>query len=157
MPPILSEITVRPAAATDIPALLALEERSFSSDRLTLRSFRHLITRAHCDCLVASRSDKVLGCAVLLYRRKAEVARLHSLAIDPALRGTGIGAFLLRAAEEAAHRHGASILRLAVRTDNQAATMLYQSQGYKGLATVDGYYGDGMSAYSMEKALVASR
>jgi ribosomal protein S18 acetylase RimI-like enzyme len=157
MKSISAGLIVRRALETDISSLLAIEGRSFPSDRLNRRSFRHLIARANCDCLVATQDDAIVACAIMLYRRGAQVARLHSLAVEPVLRGAGIGTLLLQAAEDAARRHGAKTLRLAVRTDNKSATMLYQSRGYKELGTVDAYYGDGMSAYSMEKALAAAR
>src|SRR3546814_15818447 len=43
---------IRNAELGDIPALVAMEERSFDSDRLSRRNFRHLLTRGKAACLV---------------------------------------------------------------------------------------------------------
>jgi ribosomal protein S18 acetylase RimI-like enzyme len=157
----LARLTVRPASLADIPALLAIEEQSFLTDRLSPRGFRYLLTRARADCLIAPSENgpgpgAIAGYAATLYRRTAKVARLHSLAVAAAARGHGVGAVLLAAAEQAARRRGASVLRLAVRADNFAAIALYRSHAYSELGTAFAYYSDGMSALTMEKVLAVA-
>jgi ribosomal protein S18 acetylase RimI-like enzyme len=98
----------------------------------------------------------VLGYAVIFHRSGARVARLHSLAVDPAARGLGIGAALLLAAERAATQRRLTRLRLAVRADNDAGIALYRSRGYTELGRELAYYTDGMSAIRMEKALAVA-
>ncbi len=149
----LARLEVRPACLADIPALLAIEEQCFQTDRLSPRAFRHLLTRARADCLVATCDGLIGGYAALLYRRSAKVARLHSLAVANSARGTGLGAILLDEAEKKARARGALILRLAVRQNNFAAAALYRSRGYSELDTAFAYYSDGMSALTMEKVL----
>jgi ribosomal protein S18 acetylase RimI-like enzyme len=146
----------RPVDLADIPALIAIEARSFSTDRLSPRAFRHLVRRAHADSLLAASGERILGYAAVFYRAGARVARLHSIAVDPASRGIGAGALLLAAAERAAQQHGAAVLRLAVRADNDPGLRLYRSRGYTELRTESAYYTDGMSAISMEKVLGAA-
>ncbi len=92
-----------------------------------------------------------------MYRHRAAIARLHSLAVDPAAQGGGAGRSLLRAAERGAVGRGARILRLAVRTDNAAAIRLYKASGYQELRTEIAYYADGMSASTMEKNLAEAQ
>jgi len=152
----LARLKVRPASLADIPALLAIEEESFLTDRLSPRGFRHLLTRAQADCLIASDDGRIAGYAAVLYRHSARVARLHSLAVAAGIRGRGIGAILLSAAERAVLLRGVPILRLAVRQDNSAAIALYQSRAYSELRTAFAYYSDGMSALTMEKVLAVA-
>jgi len=146
---------IRRATLIDIPSLIIIEERSFLIDRMSPRSFRHLLTRANADCLVAAAGHDLCGYAAIFYRRNAAVARLHSLAIDPAAHGGGLGRILLTAAEAAAKRRGAHILRLAVRRDNHVAERLYRTSGYREIGTEKNYYADGMAALTMEKRLAA--
>jgi ribosomal protein S18 acetylase RimI-like enzyme len=144
---------LRPAVPADIPRLLALESSAFESDRLSARSFKRLLIGGNCACAAAIRGDALAGYSLTLFRNGAFVSRLHSLAVDPALRGQGIGRALLDEAEAGALRRNARVLRLAVRADNQAATALYKSSGYQELGTESAYYADGMSARIMEKLL----
>ncbi len=97
-----------------------------------------------------------LGYGAVLYRARAKVARLHSLAVDPAFRGRGVGARLLNAIEDATRLRGATKLRLAVREDNPAAIALYATSGYTELGRELAYYADGMSAINMEKVLAVA-
>ncbi|HLG87941.1 MAG TPA: GNAT family N-acetyltransferase [Alphaproteobacteria bacterium] len=125
------------------------------TDRMSARSFRHLVTRAQADCLLAAVGGKPVGYAALFYRRRARVARLHSLAVDPAAHRSGIGRALLEASEAAARSQGASVLRLAVRQDNERATRLYRSSGYREIGVEPDYYADGMAAFTMEKNIAS--
>jgi len=153
----MDKVEFRAAEISDIPALLAIEERSFETDRMSPRSFRHLLTRARAECIIALDNGRPVGYAAVFFRRNAAVARLHSLAVDPCSRGRHAGRAILAKAEENAREHGAKTLRLAVRSDNRAAIRLYQSSGYKELETEFAYYVDGMSALHMEKALATPR
>ena len=125
------------------------------TDRMSARSFRHLVTRARADCLVATIGAQIIGYSALFYRRNARVARLHSLAVDPAAHRGGIGRVLLEASEAAARGRGASVLRLAVRQDNQSAARLYRTSGYREIGVEPGYYADGMTALTMEKDIAS--
>ncbi len=51
--------------------------------------------RAHADSLLAASGERILGYAAVFYRAGARVARLYSIAVDPASRGIGAGALLL--------------------------------------------------------------
>lgn len=147
-------IRLRPAAPADLPDLLRLEERCFSGDRLSRRSFQHLLTRGHAINLVAEGADgRLSGYAVVLLHGRTSLARLYSLAIDPELRGKGMGRCLLQAAEAAALAEDRTVLRLEVRADNAVAIALYRASGYRAFATVPDYYEDGAPALRMEKRL----
>ncbi|GIX22734.1 MAG: GNAT family N-acetyltransferase [Gammaproteobacteria bacterium] len=146
-------VRVRPARLDDIPALLELEAACFETDRLSRRSLKHLLTRAHAVTLVAESGGVLLGYVLLLFHRGTALARLYSMAVAPAARGRGLGRLLLERAEQAAHARGFLHLRLEVRSDNPTAIALYERAGYRYLHTKPDYYEDHQSARCYEKRL----
>ncbi len=149
--------TIRAATLAHLPELLSLEASSFSTDRISRRQMRRLLTRAHASVLVAESQGRLLGSAVMLYRRGARVGRVYSLAVDAAARGRGVGAALLEAAAADAARRGNDRLRLEVRRDNQGAIALYQKLGFRRIAEIDDYYQDHMAAWRFERPLAGSQ
>ncbi|HJZ49735.1 MAG TPA: GNAT family N-acetyltransferase, partial [Roseiflexaceae bacterium] len=91
-------ITLGAARNSDLPAVLALLERSgLPRDGLS----EHVATT-----LVARSGDAIVGSAALeLY---GGAALLRSVAVDSALRGQGLGQRLTRAALDVARQHGAA-------------------------------------------------
>ncbi|MBN1426625.1 GNAT family N-acetyltransferase/peptidase C39 family protein [Candidatus Fermentibacteria bacterium] len=144
---------LRPAVLNDIPELVRLEMLSFSSDQLTARHFHHLLTRGHSSCLVIERGSALVGYVLLLFRSGASLARLYSLAVDPAWRGHGLARRLLEAAEESARDQECAFLRLEVRKDNQRAIAIYREAGYRDIGEIADYYEDHSPALRMEKRL----
>lgn len=147
---------IRPGQATDLPALLALEQRSFDHDRMSRRSFARLLAGDTALWRVADSPDGVLGYALVLFRRSSRIARLYSIAIDAGVRGRGLGRTLLQAAERSAADRGADRMRLEVRPDNTAAIALYQAAGYRSIGRYPAFYEDGSDALRLEKALSAT-
>jgi len=144
---------IRIASIADIPALAALENRSFDSDRLSERSFRHMLTRGNGVTIVDEEAGRLRGYVMTLFHRNTTVARMYSLAIDPAFRGQGISKALIAAAESASLDRGMVAMRLEVRADNSAAQQLYLSLDYVQFDFVPGYYEDGEAALRLEKEL----
>lgn len=154
MPPAPASLRVRRAASSDLDDLVALEQRSFSSDRLSRAQYRRHLDSDSALVLVASANHHLfLGSAVLFFRKHSAVARLYSLATRPEARGQGVGAALLEAAAMAAGRRGSRALRLEVRTDNAAAIALYERHGFRRIGRYAQYYEDGTDAWRYEKAL----
>jgi ribosomal-protein-alanine N-acetyltransferase len=155
LPPAPASLRVRRAASSDLDDLVALEQRSFSSDRLSRAQYRRHLDSDSALVLVASTSHRqFLGNVVLFFRKGSGAARLYSLATQPEARGQGIGAALLEAAAAAARRRGSHALRLEVRTDNAAAIALYERHGFRRTGRYAQYYEDGTDAWRYEKALV---
>ncbi len=94
------------------------------------------------------------GYAMLLFNTGTSLARLYSVAVDPASRGLGIGAVLLGASEEAAREHDCVSMRLEVRSDNEAAIRLYDKSGYRRFGVIEDYYEDHQAALRFEKFLI---
>ena len=140
---------IRSAALADLGALIDLENRSFSSDRISRPSLRRLITSPSAAVLVATAGGRIAGYAVVLFRIGSRNARLYSLAVDPDFRG--VGRELLEAAEKAAALRGCKSLRLEVRADNIRAINLYQRVSYRRFGEKPRYYADGATAIRFEK------
>jgi len=146
--------TIRQATASDVEALVALENAAFDSDRLSRRSFYRFIASSSADLLVAQGDKGIAGYVLVLYRRTTSVARTYSIAVAAEARGSGLGDALMQAAEEAARRHGELFMRLEVRFDNAPAIALYERRGYKRFGRYLDYYEDHADALRVEKSLI---
>lgn len=82
--------------------LLRIEQDSFSSDRLSRSSYRHLLTEGKSVTLIDDPSDTVRSYITLLFRTDVSLARVHSSASGIGWHGAGVAAGLLAAAEELA-------------------------------------------------------
>jgi len=145
-------LTIRPARADDLDALVALERRCFAGDRLSRRALRRHLASGRCALIAAERAGTLVGSALVLFRADSRAARLYSIAVDRGARGLGLGARLLEAAERAARRRGAESMRLEVRPGNRAAVGLYERAGYRPFACMERYYEDGASALRFRKS-----
>lgn len=152
--PVTTEFQLRPPLPTDLPALLALEQRSFSTDRLSHDRFKHWFQAPNGTFLVcADPSNGVAGYALILYRRNSRKARLYSIVISEQYRGHGLAQRLLKAGETSARERGCSSVYLEVRPDNHRAIQLYEQRGYQTRGRLHAFYEDGMDALRFEKTL----
>lgn len=142
---------IRPADATDIDGLVAIENRVFTGDRISRRSFRKFLDRHTAATLVAEEDGRAVGYCMVLFRAGSGVARLYSIAVSGG--GGGVGRALLAQAEEVAYERGRMLMRLEVREDNARAIALYEKNGYRRFGREPGYYEDGTAALRYEKLL----
>lgn len=158
-------VTIRPAVPADLEALVALEERSFPSDRISRRAFRYLLSRANAAMLVAvdaaagsgvAEEAPPLGYVLVLFNRGTSLARVYSIAVEEAARGQGVGKALLVAAEAVARQRDAAYMRLEVRADALATQAFYRAHGYRRFRLQPHYYEDDVAAVRMEKPLAPS-
>lgn len=148
---------LRSGRPTDIPALRALEDRAFTHDRLSARSFARFLHSRGASLIVAEASGILCGYALTLFRKRSKVARLYSIAVDATLGRRKLGGRLLGAAEVAALRRRAKAMRLEVKPDNRHALRLYGTFGYRVVRELGAYYDDGGKALRLEKALAVSK
>ncbi len=147
--------SLRHARPTDLDALVALEDRAFDGDRLSRRSFKRFLDRKRTsDLLILEQDGVLLGYALVVYRSGTALARLYSIAVDPACKGRGLGARLLGEAECAAFGRDCAVMRLESRPDNTAAIGLYRGRGYRQFDVLEDYYEDHASALRFQKWLV---
>jgi ribosomal protein S18 acetylase RimI-like enzyme len=145
---------IRPADEADIPALVRIENRCFRTDRLSPKRFQYMIARANGATLVdVDRRGTVRGYALVLFSRGTPLARLYSIAVDPAHRRQGIGKTLLDAVEQAARKSHAAYMRLEVRAADKRTQSLYYRAGYRRFGFHADYYEDHADAIRMQKAI----
>jgi ribosomal protein S18 acetylase RimI-like enzyme len=144
---------IRRAMPADLPALVALERRAFTTDHLSPRQYRHHLANPGALVLAAVDAGGLLGKAVVFFRKGSDIARLYSIAVDDAARGRGIASALLHAVERGARARGSVRVRLEVRQDNPGAIGLYEKQGYRRFGAIAGFYEDGADAWRYEKEL----
>jgi putative acetyltransferase len=87
--------------------------------------------------------------AVVLKGDWAEIKRMWT---DPAARGAGVAAAILRRLEAAARAGGVRVLRLETGVDSHAALALYRRFGFVEIGPFEGYAPDPLSVF-MEKVL----
>ncbi len=150
------DVKILPAQLDDLDELLQLEQTSFDTDILSKASFRHFIQSDKSDLMVAKKSKKILGYALMLYKRGTSLSRLYSVAVAQDARGMGLGEKLLNHAEELAIDRKQTHLRLEVRTDNHAAISLYKKLGYREFGRKLKFYEDNSDAICFEKRLLPS-
>lgn len=146
-------VHIRRATIDDLAALVELENSTFVIERMSTRQLRRHLESMSAEILVATRQRRVVGAAVVFFRRANDIARLYSIAVVASERGNGLGEALLAAIAHAARRRGSRRLRLEVRSDNAAAQRLYERLGYRHFGSHADYYEDGHAAHRYEKPL----
>lgn len=115
------------------------------------RAFLAEIAAKHNQYVAARADDELVGYAGIsrLGRCKPFEYEVHTIAVDPAYQGRGIGRQMLRRLLD--YADGGAIF-LEVRTDNEAAIALYESEGFTRIGLRKRYYRvSGADAYSMKR------
>ncbi|MDR3201755.1 MAG: ribosomal protein S18-alanine N-acetyltransferase [Bifidobacteriaceae bacterium] len=146
------DVTLRPAAATDIPALSRLETVAFGRDAWTERIIREELAGPDRHYVVAQGpGQRVVGYAGAFL---GDVADIMTVGVEPSARGRGIGRALVENLLAAAGRARRSEVFLEVRVDNEPAIGLYQSLGFEPIGVRPRYYQpEGVDALVMRLAL----
>ena len=144
---------IRPGAASDLDALVELEQAAFTTDLVSRRSFRRFLASPTAALIVAEAGGRLAGYALVLFRPGSKVARLYSIAVASAVSGRGVGPMLLAASEAAGRRRRCAVLRLEVHEHNAAAINRYRKSGYNLFGRHLDYYDDHGDALRFEKQL----
>lgn len=139
--------------------IVDLEARCFPPvDRFSRATWRHLLgpARRHGSSLtlVVLAAGRVVGAVNALLRRGGRTARIYSLAVDPAQRGRGLGARLVRRLARDLPS-STTALSLEVRRGNTAARALYERLGFALQAELPGWYPDGGDGVRLRVARAA--
>ncbi|OAI02979.1 ribosomal-protein-alanine acetyltransferase [Methylomonas methanica] len=153
LPLLANQLAVRPAQSADLEGLVALENASFATDKLSRRSFRHWLSSDHRALLLAEWAGLVAGYILIIYHPGTRLARIYSLAVAPQLRGNGIAKTLMLAGEQAARDDGRLYLRLEVSVDNTSAIRLYEAMGFQKFGLYRDYYQDHKDALRYQKRI----
>ena len=127
-------------------AALRLRERVFSGEQGVRAEADRDGRDPDATHLVALRGDEVIGTCRLVF--DGPVARLGRMAVESGLRGQGVGAALLEAAERCARQAGSRRIDLHAQTP---AVALYERGGF--VENGEPFIEEGIPHVSMEKAL----
>ena len=144
-------MTIRPATAADLDAVVALELTCLGADAWSRGLVEQGIAAAlpTVSYLVAEVDGVVVGHAVA--SAAGDDAELQRIAVAPPHRRRGLAGELLSAVEQRAAADGATRLLLEVREDNTTAAAFYESRGFVEVGRRRGYYRDGAAAVVLGK------
>lgn len=131
------DLTCRPLTLADLPAVIGIEQDSFSqpwSESLFAEELRQP-TRKY---LAADTSGALCGYGGILLL--GEEATVVTLAVAPEVRERGVASRLLTELVDLARQAGARHLTLEVRESNRAALDLYTKFGFEPAGRRKGYY-----------------
>jgi [ribosomal protein S18]-alanine N-acetyltransferase len=146
-------IAIEPLRDSDAARCALLERVLFpGEDPWSAAAFREELRAGH--AYLAAREGEMLvgygGIALVAGPPKAE-AEIHTIGVDPAFQGRGIGRALLRGLLVVADGVQATVF-LEVRTDNDVARALYESEGFAVVGLRRHYYTpSGADAHTMRR------
>jgi ribosomal-protein-alanine N-acetyltransferase len=149
-----SEVVIDALRDSDAPRCAELERILFpGDDPWSAATFRDELRAGHAYLAARDTTGALVGyagLAVLTGPPQAE-AEVHTIGVDPAFQGRGIGRALLRGLLVAADVLHATVF-LEVRTDNDAARALYESEGFAVVGLRRRYYQpSGADAHTMRR------
>ncbi|MGE2832394.1 ribosomal protein S18-alanine N-acetyltransferase [Mycobacterium sp. SMC-4] len=141
-----------PLTPNDAARCAELEAQLFDGDDpWPERAFLAELAAKHNHYVAARVDDKLVGYAGIarLGRIRPYEYEIHTIGVDPAYQGKGIGRQLLDRLLE--YADGATVF-LEVRTDNASAIALYESAGFSRVGLRKRYYRvSGADAYTMKR------
>jgi ribosomal-protein-alanine N-acetyltransferase len=130
-------LTIRPLAYSDLPQVIAIERRSFTTP-WSLAMFVLELSKPSGISLAAARGRHLQG--FVICARYDEAWHVMSIAVDPPARRSGVAEALLVALFEQAGRDQAYTLE--VRPSNTPAIALYERFGFRSVGVRPRYYAD---------------
>jgi [ribosomal protein S18]-alanine N-acetyltransferase len=148
MPEIPFEITICPMAEADLEQVLSIETRSFPHPWLRQHFIDELNSPYSFPLSAFDSSGKLAGyiCPTLLL----DEGHIMNVAVDPDLRGCGVGRMLVQRVLDDCRQAGASFVSLEVRESNLPAISLYRKMGFEVVGKRKRYYENGEDALMME-------
>jgi ribosomal-protein-alanine N-acetyltransferase len=145
---------IRPVAATDLGRVAWLEAASFA-EPWTEELLRAELAHPAALMLLAARAARAGGPAggYACFRLAGGEAELLRVAVDPGLRGNGLGTALVAAGLERLRQAGARSCHLEVRPGNAGARAVYLRLGFAFAGRRPRYYRDGTDAEIFTLAL----
>lgn len=142
------EIIICPMTTADLDHVLAIEKKSYPLPWLR-QHFSDELNSAHSFPLSAfDLSGRLVGyiCPLQLL----DEGHILNVAVDPDLRGCGVGRLLVQQVLDDCRAAGAAFVSLEVRVSNHSAISLYKKMGFAEVGRRKRYYENGEDALMME-------
>ncbi len=148
--PIDEEVVIRQAEQADLLDVFRLERSTFPQP-WPFSAFESFLGERGFLVAQTGTSPDIIGYVVSdttpNYGR--DIGHVKDLAVHPGARGRGLGRTLLRRALGTLASEDSALVKLEVRTTNDAAIALYRSEGFEPLRRIPRYYADGEDAFVM--------
>jgi len=137
---------------TDLARLMELEAASFEEERRdSEKVFRHSLSSLRQEVWVLTEDRRIM--ASLFLRFHPRTCRVHSIAVDTAARGQGLGQRLMKKAHDRARERGCSRMSLEADARNGKLLAWYESLGYRRTTLLRNYYAPGWPGYRLTRDL----
>jgi predicted N-acetyltransferase YhbS len=129
-------LAIRRAAASDAPALERLiRQLGYEAEAAAIVRRLEAVAASGNRTLVAELEGAVVGCLTTsvmpVIHRPAPVGRISMMVVEEGLRGRGIGAALVRAAEAALVAQGCYMVEVTSNLKRTEAHRFYEKLGYE--------------------------
>jgi ribosomal-protein-alanine N-acetyltransferase len=132
-------VTLRPMRWWDVDGVMDLERDLFGDESWTIAMFWSELAEPESRFyVVAQAGDEIIGYAGLC--AYPEESFVQTIAVRRDRQGDGIGARMLSALIDEAHRRDEPMVGLEVRADNEVAQRLYARFGFEQIGLRKGYY-----------------
>ncbi|MFZ5996776.1 MAG: ribosomal protein S18-alanine N-acetyltransferase [Nitrospirota bacterium] len=130
-------IVIREMSPEDIPEVILIERRSFTTP-WSETSFHSELYNRYSITRVAELNHKIIG--YICVRQIADECHLMDLAVHPDYRRQGVAVMLFNNVLQDTITDGCRFMYLEVRVSNQAAKKLYEKLGFKIIGIRKNYY-----------------
>jgi [ribosomal protein S18]-alanine N-acetyltransferase len=134
---VTQEVLVRRLAYSDLPAVIAIERRSFPTP-WSLAMFVLELSKPSGICLAATAGEELLG--YLVCSRYDQVWHLMNVAVGPEQRRRGVAGKLI--SQLVGEAGGKLPFTLEVRVSNRPAIAMYERFGFRSAGVRPRYYHD---------------
>ena len=151
--PLPEGIKFRVMTALDLVVATAIEKEVYGKTAWSSAQFKEEFAKAPKDAyyLAAEAEGELIAYAGIFY--VADVADVHTITVVEKYRRKGVGRELLKRLIDWARVKKADAIMLEMRLGNDSARPLYEQYGFVEISKRENYYGPGLTAVVMRKAL----
>jgi ribosomal-protein-alanine N-acetyltransferase len=144
-------IEIRRFRPSDLDRIEEIEKASFGRDAYDRNLFAEFFDKCRKFFLVAQRGSKLCGYVITCIR--GDRAEVVSIAVDPAVRGSGAASALMDSTLRRLRRQKVERLVLMVKVSNAPARAFYLKYGFQKTRIVRKYYEDGSDGVLMARTV----
>ena len=145
--------TFRDGGPADLDRLWRLDQLCFEAGIAYSRDdLRRFLAMPRAACVLAESGPTLCGFA-LAYSRPRDLAHVVTLDVHQTFRRRGLGRRLIESALERSAADGAQRVSLEVDVRNSGAIAFYSKLGFQESGRIRSYYGPGLDAFEMVRAL----